>query len=43
MGAGAYPQQAGYNPTATLAALAYMSADAIRKRYLKDPGPLVQA
>jgi gluconate 2-dehydrogenase alpha chain len=43
MGAGAYPQNAGYNPTATLAALAYMSADAIRKQYLKSPGPLVQA
>jgi gluconate 2-dehydrogenase alpha chain len=43
MGAGAYPQQPGYNPTGTLCALAYHSADAIRKQYLKAPGPLVQA
>jgi len=42
MGAGAFPQNAGYNPTATLAALAYMSADAIKSRYLKAPGPLVK-
>jgi gluconate 2-dehydrogenase alpha chain len=41
MGAGAFPQNAGYNPTATLAALAYMSADAIKSQYLKSPGPLV--
>jgi gluconate 2-dehydrogenase alpha chain len=43
MGAGAFPQNAGYNPTGTLAALAYLSADAIKKQYLKTPGPLVQA
>jgi gluconate 2-dehydrogenase alpha chain len=43
MGAGAYPQNAGYNPTATLAALAYHSAAAIKDQYLKQPGPLVQA
>jgi gluconate 2-dehydrogenase alpha chain len=43
MGAGAFPQNAGYNPTATLAALAYMSADAIKSQYLKAPGPLVRA
>ena len=43
MGAGAYPQNAGYNPTGTLAALAYHSADAIKTQYLKAPGPLVQA
>jgi gluconate 2-dehydrogenase alpha chain len=42
MGAGAFPQNAGYNPTATLAALAYMSADAIKSQYLKAPGPLVR-
>ena len=33
----------GYNPTGTLAALAYHSADAIKSQYLKAPGPLVQA
>ncbi len=43
MGAGAFPQNAGYNPTATLAALAYHSATEIRSQYLKSPGPLVQA
>jgi gluconate 2-dehydrogenase alpha chain len=40
MGAGAFPQNAGYNPTGTLAALAYLSAHEIRTRYLKNPGPL---
>jgi len=43
MGATAFPQNAGYNPTGTVAALAYWSADAIRKLYLKNPGPLVHA
>ena len=43
MGAGAFPQNAGYNPTATLAALAYQSAHAIISQYIRSPGPLVQA
>ncbi len=43
MGAGAFPQNAGYNPTGTVAALAYMSADAIRNQYLKSPGAMVRA
>jgi gluconate 2-dehydrogenase alpha chain len=43
MGASGFPQNAGYNPTATLAALAYWSANAIRTQYLKAPGPLVHA
>jgi gluconate 2-dehydrogenase alpha chain len=43
MGAGAFPQNAGYNPTGTVAALAYHSAQAIIGQYLKAPGPLVQA
>ena len=42
-GAGAFPQNAGYNPMGTVAALAYWSADAILSRYLKAPGPLVDA
>jgi len=42
-GASAYPQNAGYNPTATLAALAYWSADAFLNHYQKSPGPLVHA
>ena len=41
MGAGAFPQNAGYNPTATVAALAYHSAKAVIERYLKSPGPMV--
>lgn len=40
-GASAFPQNAGYNPTGTVAALAYWSAHAIRTQYLKNPGPLV--
>jgi len=43
MGASAYPQNPGYNPTGTLGALAYWSLDAIRTQYLKSPGPLVHA
>ena len=43
MGATAFPQNPGYNPTGTVAALAYWSADAIRRLYLKNPGPLVRA
>jgi gluconate 2-dehydrogenase alpha chain len=42
-GATAFPQNAGYNPTGTVAALAYWSAAAIRSQYLKNPGPLVHA
>jgi gluconate 2-dehydrogenase alpha chain len=40
MGACAFPQNPGYNPTATVAALAYRAADAIKSRYLRNPGPL---
>jgi gluconate 2-dehydrogenase alpha chain len=43
MGASAFPQNAGYNPTGTVCALAYWSAAAIRNQYLKNPGPLVDA
>jgi gluconate 2-dehydrogenase alpha chain len=43
IGASAFPQNAGYNPTGTVAALAYWSAAAIRTRYLQNPGPLVHA
>lgn len=42
-GAGLFPQNAGYNPTGTVAALAYWSADAIIDQYLRAEGPLVQA
>jgi gluconate 2-dehydrogenase alpha chain len=43
MGSCAFPQNAGYNPTGTVGALTYWAADAIRNRYLKNPGPLVPA
>jgi gluconate 2-dehydrogenase alpha chain len=42
-GASAFPQNAGYNPTGTVGALAFWSAAAIRSQYLKNPGPLVHA
>jgi gluconate 2-dehydrogenase alpha chain len=42
-GASAFPQNAGYNPTGTVGALALWSAAAIRSQYLKNPGPLVHA
>ena len=42
-GASAFPQNAGYNPTGTVAALAYWCAEAITSTYVKNPGPLVQA
>ena len=43
MGAGAFPQNPGYNPTATVAALTYHAAQHIIARYLKAPGPMVHA
>jgi gluconate 2-dehydrogenase alpha chain len=39
-GASVFPQNHGYNPTGTVGALAYWTADAIRERYLRNPGPL---
>jgi gluconate 2-dehydrogenase alpha chain len=39
-GASVFPQNHGYNPTDTVGALAYWTADAIKDRYLKNPGPL---
>lgn len=43
VGASAFPQNPGYNPTATVGALAFKAADAIRTKYVKKPGPLVQS
>ncbi len=40
MGASAFPQNAGYNPTGTVGALTYWALDAIH-RYVQSPGPLV--
>ncbi len=39
-GACLFPQNAGYNPTGTVGALAFWGADALRQ-YLRKPGPLV--
>ena len=41
IGASSFPQNASYNPTGTVGALAYRAADAIVKQYMKNPGPLV--
>jgi gluconate 2-dehydrogenase alpha chain len=41
IGASCFPQNASYNPTGTVGALAYWAADAIVKQYVKSPGPLV--
>ena len=43
IGASNFPQNATYNPTGTVGALAYFAADAIVNRYLKSPGPMVPA
>jgi gluconate 2-dehydrogenase alpha chain len=43
MGASAFPQNAGYNPTGTVGALAYWAAAAIRNQYLKRPGRALDA
>ena len=40
VGASNFPQNAGYNPTGTVGALAYNTADAIINRYLPSPGTL---
>lgn len=40
-GASVFPQNHGYNPTGTVGALAYWTADAIKQRYLKNPGALL--
>ena len=41
MGASAFPHNSGYNPTGAVGALTYWAADAIRTKYLRDPGPLL--
>lgn len=40
MGASAFPQNFGYNPTGMVAGLTYWAAKHIRERYLKSPGAL---
>jgi gluconate 2-dehydrogenase alpha chain len=41
LGASGFPQNGTYNYTNTLMALNLHTADVIRNRYLKSPGPLV--
>ena len=42
-GGNAFPQNFQANPTATIGAITLFAADAIKKYYLKNPGPLVKA
>ena len=41
VGSANHPTMSGFNPTLTIQALAYMTAEAIATRYRKNPGPLV--
>ena len=41
VGASAFPQNGGYNPTGTVGALTYQALDAIKTKYLKKPGALL--
>ncbi|HWN48537.1 MAG TPA: GMC family oxidoreductase [Xanthobacteraceae bacterium] len=43
LGASAFPQNGTYNYSVTIGALTYWALDAIKNKYLKAPGPLVQA
>ncbi len=43
VGANVFAHNASYNPTGPVGALAYWTADAIKSRYVKNPGPLVPA
>jgi gluconate 2-dehydrogenase alpha chain len=40
LGGSTFPQNASMNPTPTILALTYRTADAVIDRYLKNPGPL---
>jgi len=41
VGSSTFPSMSGFNPTLTIEALAYFSADAIANKYKKSPGPLL--
>jgi len=43
LGAGVFPHNSAYNPTGPVGAFAYWAADAIKTKYVRAPGPLVQA
>ena len=40
VGASAFPQNGGYNPTGAVGALTFHALQGIKSRYLKRPGPL---
>jgi gluconate 2-dehydrogenase alpha chain len=42
-GASGFPQNGSYNYSGTIGAMTYWALDAIKSKYLKSPGPLVQA
>ncbi|WKN20401.1 GMC family oxidoreductase [Azotobacter vinelandii] len=42
VGASAFPNNGGYNPTLTVGALAIRAAQAIHRTYVRNPGPLVR-
>ena len=41
MGSSTYPTMSGFNPTLTIQALVYMTADAIVKKFRNNPRPLI--
>ncbi|MBN3812519.1 GMC family oxidoreductase [Paraburkholderia sp. Ac-20347] len=43
VGGSAFPNNGGYNPTATVGALAIKAARAIHEKYVRNPGALVKA
>jgi len=43
IGASNFPQNASWNPTDTVGALTYWAIDALKNKYMKNPGRLVQA
>jgi gluconate 2-dehydrogenase alpha chain len=43
VGANVFPHNSSYNPTGPVGALTYWLADALKTKYVKNPGPLVHA
>lgn len=43
VGASQFPQNAGMNPTGTVAALAYLASDGLVNKYMKDPGKIISS
>ena len=43
IGASAFPQNASWNPSGTLGSLTYWTVEALKNKYLKNPGRLVPA